>query len=333
MPSITAVLAAKLIEQAARRGAARDALCTLAGLAPGQTIALDARVPIAVYYELWARAARAVDDPGLPIEAALSGRIEDFEVFGFAVMTSGLGREALLRTIRYVRLITDSGHWELAERRGEARMRWCREGERSLGHRLANEAAIAELVHGMRQVLSDGFNPTRVTFRHRAPRSLAAHERFFRCPLVFEGNDDAFSFPSSVLSRVPHAANPRLNAYLEMQADRILGALPDEPDLLARAERAIASSLASGTPPASSISKSLGVSDRTLRRQLEERGTSFRALVSAVRRKRAEELLRAGRHSVGEIAFLLGFAGIDVFSRAFRRWSGSSPTEFRSRGA
>jgi AraC-like DNA-binding protein len=210
-------------------------------------------------------------------------------------------------------------------------MRWCREGERTLGHRLANEAAIAELVHGMRQVLSDGFAPSRVMFRHAAPRRLDAHEGFFRCPIVFDANDDGFAFPADVLSRVPHAANPRLNAYLEQQAERLLGELADEPDLIARAERAIASSLSSGTPPASSIAKSLGVSDRTLRRHLEEKGTSFRALVSGVRRKRAEELLRGGRQSVGEIAFLLGFAGIDVFSRAFRRWSGASPTEFRSR--
>jgi AraC-like DNA-binding protein len=97
----------------------------------------------------------------------------------------------------------------------------------------------------------------------------------------------------------------------------------------ARVQDAIARELPSGPPTMVQIAKRLGVSERTLRRALEEESTSFRVMVEGVRRGRAEQLLAQRRTSIGEIAFLLGFSDASAFSRAFRRWSGKTPKEFR----
>jgi AraC-like DNA-binding protein len=329
--TITAILAAKLVGSAARRGLDPNPLFGLLGLRSPAEATLERRVPIETYYELWAQVTRSLRDASLPVTLAESVRIEDFGVFGFALMTAASGREALSRTVRYVRLITDSGHWELMEGRRSARLRWCREGQRTLGHRLANESAIAELVHGMRQVVGAEFSPIVVTFRHRAPAEIAAHRRFFGCPIAFGADADGFEFDRSVLESVPRAANPAMGAYLDQQVASLLGRVPSDDDLVGRARQAIATALASGVPSSTRIAKNLGLSDRGFRRRLEERNTSFRALVADVRKTRADELLKSSRVTVGEVAFLLGFAGVDSFSRAFKRWSGASPSEFRAR--
>jgi AraC-like DNA-binding protein len=77
------------------------------------------------------------------------------------------------------------------------------------------------------------------------------------------------------------------------------------------------------------VARRLGTSARTLQRRLREEGTSFAAELDAVRRERAEAFLRAPDVSIAEVSWLLGFAEQSAFTRAFRRWTGVAPTEWR----
>ena len=74
------------------------------------------------------------------------------------------------------------------------------------------------------------------------------------------------------------------------------------------------------------LARLLGVSDRTLKRRLQQEGSSFRALAQAARHARAQALLEAGHLSLTEIAAELGFADLSSFSQAFKRWSGAAPS-------
>jgi AraC-like DNA-binding protein len=77
------------------------------------------------------------------------------------------------------------------------------------------------------------------------------------------------------------------------------------------------------------VARRLGVSARTLQRRLGEQGTSFAAIVDEVRRDLARREVALGKRSFGEIAFLLGFSQASAFDRAFRRWTGSTPSAYR----
>ena len=94
----------------------------------------------------------------------------------------------------------------------------------------------------------------------------------------------------------------------------------------------VAADLPGREPGVDAVARRLGTSARTLQRRLEVEGTSFARLVDEVRRERAEAFLRANDVSVAEVSWLVGFSEQSAFTRAFRRWTGSSPTEFR-RGA
>jgi AraC-like DNA-binding protein len=123
-------------------------------------------------------------------------------------------------------------------------------------------------------------------------------------------------------------ADDGLSTYLLLRLD----------DLTARKARrsvvddvraAIADVLPDGQPSKSQIARRLAVSERTLHRQLADHGETFQAIATQARRDAAESLLTTTGHSIADIAFLTGFADQTAFTRAFKRWTGTTPAAFR----
>jgi AraC-like DNA-binding protein len=86
-----------------------------------------------------------------------------------------------------------------------------------------------------------------------------------------------------------------------------------------------------GYPTMGQVAQRLGITDRTLGRHLERQGLSFRQVIDECRHQEACTMLREGRHSVDGIAARLGYSDPANFSRAFRRWAGCTPTQYRDR--
>ena len=98
--------------------------------------------------------------------------------------------------------------------------------------------------------------------------------------------------------------------------------------------RAIGEALRTGVPSLAELASALGTSERTLRRRLGEHGWSYRALLDATRMDLARCYVRDRGLPLAEVAFLLGFSEPSAFHRAFKRWAGMTPREFREqRGA
>jgi AraC-like DNA-binding protein len=91
----------------------------------------------------------------------------------------------------------------------------------------------------------------------------------------------------------------------------------------------VAARLVGGAPAMGAVAGELALSGRSLQRRLELEGTSYARIVDEARRSQAVALLSAPGVSVGEVTWLLGFSEQSAFSRAFRRWTGASPSEFR----
>lgn len=325
-----------ILDLACRLGLPRPALLRGLGLpAAADPAEAEARIPIERVWELWAGASRELADPLLPLRVGRGTRLEDLQLMGLAALTAPTGQDALARAIRYSPLVTDSGRWIAEEDGDRICVRWVREGERRLGHRLANEAGLAQFVACMRQLCGDRFAPAGVRFRHAAPPAQAVldgHRAYFRCPVAFGAADDAFWFDRRALDVVPPAANPALAAFVTGHADRQLAGLGGSP--IDRLRGAIDRALRAGErPSAEAAARELGLSERTLRRRLAEHGASFSALVDETLRERARTLVAATPRPITEIALELGFSDASAFSHAFRRWHGCSPRELRTRQA
>lgn len=321
--TIAATVVARVFDVGVRSGVPAAELREILGRSRAELVD-DARVPIASCYESFALCLRHTRDPGFPLRVARSVTMEDYSVLGFAMMTSATAEEAFERLARYGHLISDSGTWRA--RPGKSRdveLSWVRAGERTLGHRAANESAVAELVGGMRRSYGASFAPVRVFFRHGAPASTREHERFFQSPIEWDSPREGILLPGPLLATGMSTGNPAMNRFF----DGVLAERGGTPETCAgRVQRALAQGLVSGPPSAARLASSLGMSERSLRRGLASEGTSYRALLDELRRSVAVDMLHA-KKSITETAFLLGFSETSALSRAFRRWHGTSARE------
>ena len=328
-------MACAVIAEVASRGIDVRPFFELIGLDPRSALDPERKVSAPALFELWGACMRATRDPGLPVKTASRLKLEDYQVLGFAAMTSPSTRAALALATRFSGLLVLGARWSIREHpeEGRVRLEWVREGARSLGLRTANECAVAELLHAIRQALGSAVVPLAVGFRHQAPGPSPEHARFFGLPPRFESGWDGFELPLALLDQVPRHANPSLAAFLEQQMERLLGHASHPATLAGRIAAIVEKDLATGEPDMARVARALAMSERTLRRQLAEEGTTFRDLVEQVRSDRARALLSARAASIDEIAFLLGFSETSAFARAFKRWTGRTPGQFRDAAA
>jgi AraC-like DNA-binding protein len=163
--------------------------------------------------------------------------------------------------------------------------------------------------------------------RHARSGRESEYRRAFGALPRFERARNAWSVPADVLARPMLRADANLARFLEPQALALSRALPDR-TTQGDVRAALAERLAGGGTSVSELAGALRVSPRTLQRRLADAGTSLRALADDVRRERALAQLAAGR-SIAEVSFLLGFAEPRAFFRAFKRWTGRTPQEWR----
>lgn len=292
--------------------------------------ALHRKVAIETYYDLLERAAGA-DDHALPIRYGQSVRPEDFGAMGLALKTALDLREALERILRYVAVLTNSLGYALQAHDGDWVFALQDRPHHRRGAQLANEGALCAVLSLLRQIATAPVTPLSVSFRHPPPADCSEHRRFFGCPIAFAADLDRLCFDAGTLAIATRLGDPGLSAFLLAHLEG-LRARAAEPSLVESVRRAVADALCDGPPRQARIARRLGMSERTLHRRLADHGESFRSIAEGARRELCESLLADPSHSLAEVAFLTGFSEQSAFQRAFKRWSGQTPTAFRKAG-
>ncbi len=166
-------------------------------------------------------------------------------------------------------------------------------------------------------------------FRHAEPSDISLYRKHFPWKLVFGAEQNMLVAPTDLFLRPLPQANPGLVAILAERLDRALAAL-DEP-LTIRRETflCVQSMLRDGAPSIVQVAKTLGMTERTLRRRLDAENTSFRAVLEEARRDACELYLKEGKRGAADIALLLGYSEQSAYSRAFKSWYGVPPSQHR----
>ena len=332
MGFVTAIFARRMI-QAAGDSVDGPALLRSVGLKPGEPLDVTQMIADDAYYDLLERIARNIENAiELPLRVGPLMRPDDYGALGLAWKSAPTIRNSLERVERFCRLWTDNLTYENCDRDGGIEFIVHRFGKRRLGMRLSNEATLASATSLIRQTSSPRFRPQTVFLKHAAPKSISAHERYFGCPVRYASGRDALSISSEVLDRPNHLADDGISRFLISHLEAQIESLEAEIPVEALVEREISRSLSEGIPRMGYVARRLALSERTLHRRLSEKGFSFKAMVEETRRQVAENLLRGNRYSVSEVAFLTGFSEQSAFNRAFKRWTGLTPTAFRSEG-
>jgi AraC-like DNA-binding protein len=155
---------------------------------------------------------------------------------------------------------------------------------------------------------------------------------FYGCKVEFGAAENSFTLSRTDVDRILPTANRPLAGVLDGLLTEQLAKLTRD-DVVSRCKVAFLEQLSSGEPSAEDVARQLHMSNRTLQRKLSEAGTSYQKLVDDTRRDLALRYIEDAGKSITDITFLLGFSGHSTFSRAFKRWTGTSPSDYRQRAA
>jgi AraC-like DNA-binding protein len=315
----------------ASRGIPAEPLFAAHGITTAMLDHTEARIPLITARRLWTEAERITGDRDLGLSVGEEGPL-GAGVIAYAAQASATLGAAFRTLCRFHRLVTDAATVALILEGSRARLVLHTGGADSdpLPRHVA-ELYLALWVRGGRQLTGVNWAPVAVRFRHAQPPSIAKHERVFRAPLSFGESADEIELEASLLDLPFKSADPRLAAILERYGDEQLSRLPPNDDFAGEVRHAVASSLRNDDATLGRLAARFRTTPRTLQRRLATAGISLRTLVDDVRRQLALDHVARGELPIAEVAFLLGFDAVTSFHRAFRRWTGTTPTEYRQR--
>lgn len=277
-------------------------------------------------YEL---AEEATGDPAFGLSIAEYVHPTSLNALGYSLFASRDLESFCRRIVRYFGLVSTNAVTQVEKSPGEFHLSMLP----AIGQTCyaPQDAWLATLLRFSRFIYRPTFNPLRVYLRRPRPAGeTSSFDTWFRAPIEFGSSRNTLVFSENDMTvRLPAA-----NAELARQNDQVVMALLrqiDRSDIIAQVRASLIGLLPSGECSKHSVAAQLNMSERTLQNRLLARGTSYSHLLSETRRELAEQYMNQSLHSISEVAFLLGFSEISSFSRAFRAWTGESPSKYRER--
>jgi len=191
------------------------------------------------------------------------------------------------------------------------------------------DISIAQVCNILRGLCGERWKPIEVLLSRKQPRNLTPYRKFYRAPLHFNAAQNAIAFPSSWLDHKPSCANALLHRYLLREANELHNLRTA--GLVDKVRGLMRKSLLSQEFTANHIARHLCLHERTMNRRLREEGTSFRRELEGIRYELARQLLTDSKMSISKIASTLKYANTNGFNRAFKRWAGMTPGQWRAR--
>ena len=315
------------------RGIDSRALFEKAGLDPASMQDPNARYPQASITRLWQLAVEATADPALGLDVGRQVNQTTFHALGYSLLASQTLEECFARLLRYFRIVSDA-----------AELDFCRINDRQ--HKFvmhpvegadqpsdaALDALLSVLIRLCRALAGADFRAAAIALRRPVPADAALYEKVFKAPLTFDAQETAIYFNSAdLLARLPFA-----NAELARHNDAVLNrylAHFDKENMANRVHAILVELLPQGEPNQDKVASALHMSLRNLQRKLSDEGSSYKEILNSTRHDLALSYIKDRRYTISEITFLLGFSDSSSFTRAFKRWTGLSPSAFRDRPA
>ncbi len=308
-------------------------LAERAGIAGEDIDDQDKRVPFANYVALMRAGKELTNDPALALHFGETNDLSQISIVGLLGFASATMADALMQLNRYGRLVIEfdgpRDRFRVSRRSTGLWIVDTRENPNDFPE--LTESTFARMICGPRQ-----FGVTQlakvVHVTHAAPAYRAEYERILGAPVVFDSGENAILVDDAWMNhRI--ALQPRyVFGILSEHADALLKSLENSKSVRGRVESLLMPILHTGDASMDMIAGRLGLSRQTLLRRLKAEGTTFEKVLDELRRQLALGYLGGKKVSVNETAYLVGFSEPAAFSRAFKRWTGTSPRRMRDSG-
>ena len=331
--TVLAVWLRPLVDYLERTGYDSTAVFAHTGVDVGQVFVPGARLPLSRAAPLWGEASRITGHPFIGLEIADDAPPLQTDVAGIAMMASRNLYEAVERFARLSRIICDAVEVELKRVDDELRLEFViQPRERQVMTREAMDPALLIPLGLLGRGMGRLDSVLELRFAREQPDDIEVTRlaAIYPVPTRFGCEHYGISLDwVASLQQNPYW-NPALAQMCEEQVLRDLAALDDN-NLLARTRKVVLDRLAAGTPQLGQVATLFAITERQLQRKLKAQGTSFGELLDQVRLDLALRYLQDSRMTMVDIALSLGFNDQSNFVKAFKRWQGETPGQYRGR--
>lgn len=289
----------------------------------------DARIAQDSMTRLWQLAVKRSGNPAVGLNMARVIRPAHFNVLGFALMSSTNLKEGFARIVRYQRLIGEAADLNLQVRPTCYELQVAIHGDALPAPVQSHDAALAYAMAFVRWMTGDPIRPLKASFACPQPAELEPYSALFDCPLEFDAPCYALSYSREVMEKPLATANAALSQAHERLAAEYLARF-EQSRVTHQARQVLCRLLPQGEPKRQAVADALRMSTRTLQRRLQEEGKSYQQVLDETRRELSIQYLGQPQLTLLEIAYLLGFADPSNFFRAFKRWFGMPPGQYRA---
>jgi AraC-like DNA-binding protein len=337
MPLTTYTLSAGsinlILHLAQQKGASKEALCRHAGIDVQLLSDPDARFPTRHVQTLWQAAIQQTEQKHLPLQMGESVNLFSLGVLAYLLMNCPTVEVVVRKLIQY-QDIACAGVRNTMEVDGEnCLLKSHIMDPDQINPSYALESELSVCVSIFKQLTGVPMPIREVHFGYASDQDPSEFQRVFGTPrIVFESDFTGIVFAASYLQTPVLNANASLFNLFEKHAHDYLQKITGTDTLGYRVRKAITEGLKGEEPKLSSIARHLAMSERSIQMKLKEEGLTYQQLLDEVRKEMALSHLREPYLSTTDIAYLLGFSEPSVFSRAFKKWTGTTPNAYRKAG-
>ncbi len=337
--TVAAGFAASFADYASEHGAKRQVLLAESGLTEDDLSDQDNRIPVASYQSMIGVAIKQTGDTALLLRHTLETRLETMSVVGQIVHTSASLRHSIEQLNRYLHLMGDV---ELPP--GVERFELLRtdNGLWIVDHLVLppdmsfwSEVSFARFISEFRRSFPDATFEIGMEVTYPPPPHVDQYPDLFRVPVQFNAKRNALQIDPVWDS--PETQFEPGNAYafgiFTRHADEMLAKLQADTSIRAQIEAQILPRMHEGSISMDKVANDIAMSRQTLYRRLKDEGVTFAEIHDDLRQRMAMEYLEGQKVTVNETAYLLGFSESSSFVRAFKRWTGLSPTAYLNQAA
>lgn len=324
---LPAVYALLLIDVAARWGISESQLLQPHGLHRQMLTSPTLRIPLETVNEIYRQALELTGEPALPFYVGMQMKLSSHGFIGFAAMTADNVAQALELAERFISLRI-MGFTLRLERAGDTARLYL---ETELDLQPLRDGAVASLMIGLGQMAQV---ITGETLFGVADINIPGHPRYeelhhiLPAQIRYDRPYNRISFDAAYLDLPLIMADSSSMQLAVEQCERELVAIGTT-NRFVRQVRALIHREGEGFRSVEAVADDLHMSERTLKRQLAQEGTTFSDILEDLRRKQAVRLLEQGQESIERIAERLGYSDVANFTRAFKRWTGTTPAQYR----
>jgi AraC-like DNA-binding protein len=318
-----------IAEMLAEEGLDVASLFAAAGIDRAALEGPSARLQTEKISHLWELAVQRSRNPAIALARHQIARPASFDVVGYTMMSCEDLRGAFERLMRYLLILSDALTMTMTEDEKGFRIDFVLFGGDRPIPRQRIEFIFVTVISFCRWICRTNVSPLAIELAYPRPADVTPYKAAFGCPTTFDAERNSLSFAHADMKLSLPTFNPQLAELHERFAGEFLRHF-DHAQTSFRVRESIVRRLPDGEPRRDDVAGELCMSERTLQRRLEEEKTSFVQLLDDTRRELADQYLGRLHLSLGQAAYLLGFADQSSFFRACRRWFKVSPAQYRN---